>query len=57
MQFVFTIQNECILFNVFDVNSIKNVINKKCHQKCRAAMAKHPHARIRVLPFCWLDAS
>ena len=40
------------VFNSFDVNSIKNVINKKCHQKCRAAMAKHPNARIRVLPFC-----
>ena len=56
------------VFNVFDVNSTNyasnmiywsirfrdsfGTINKKCHQKCRAAMAKHPHARIRVLPFC-----
>ena len=30
----------------FQSKSNKNVINKKCHQKCRAAMAKHPHARI-----------
>ena len=38
------------VFDVFDVNSIKNVINIKCHQKCRAARAKH---QIRELPFCY----
>ena len=53
MQFVFTIQNECIQCirckfnqNQSKMYSFKNVFNQKCNQKCRATWAKHPHARI-----------